>query len=219
MMRAREARRRGARSGCQGRSEGLPRDAGRIGGREVRGVVVGIEGEHVGVRIDDPESRKSFRAAKWCGTSRRRGPLLVARIIRRHALRTGDLPERLRQHVLDRSAEGRVGRNSPQLAPKGLYAEVLSGTAFTAPRAENQSTWLYKLRPSAMHGPYKRIKEGSCARDRSTRSRPCRTACAGPAAAANEAHRFSAGLATIAGSGVPRCRSASRCTSTEPTAR
>jgi homogentisate 1,2-dioxygenase len=53
-----------------------------------------------------------------------------------------------------------VGRNSPQRAPKGLYAEVLSGTAFTAPRAENQSTWLYKLRPSAMHGPYKRIADG-----------------------------------------------------------
>jgi homogentisate 1,2-dioxygenase len=53
-----------------------------------------------------------------------------------------------------------VGRNSPQLPPKGLYAEVLSGTAFTAPRAENHSSWLYKLRPSAMHGPYKRIKEG-----------------------------------------------------------
>ncbi|HWM45102.1 MAG TPA: homogentisate 1,2-dioxygenase, partial [Burkholderiales bacterium] len=30
---------------------------------------------------------------------------------------------------------------------------------FTAPRAENQSTWLYKLRPSAMHGPYRRIKD------------------------------------------------------------
>src|SRR5512134_956062 len=53
-----------------------------------------------------------------------------------------------------------VGRNSPQLAPKGLYAEVLSGTAFTAPRAENQSSWLYKLRPSALHGPYRRIKDG-----------------------------------------------------------
>jgi homogentisate 1,2-dioxygenase len=53
-----------------------------------------------------------------------------------------------------------VGRNSPQRAPKGLYTEVLSGTAFTAPRAENFSTWLYKLRPSAMHGPYRRIKDG-----------------------------------------------------------
>jgi homogentisate 1,2-dioxygenase len=53
-----------------------------------------------------------------------------------------------------------VGRNSPQRPPKGLYAEVLSGTAFTAPRAENQSSWLYKLRPSAMHPPYRRIKHG-----------------------------------------------------------
>jgi len=53
-----------------------------------------------------------------------------------------------------------IGRNSPQRAPKSLYAEVLSGTAFTAPRAENQSTWLYRLRPSAMHGPYRRIASG-----------------------------------------------------------
>jgi len=53
-----------------------------------------------------------------------------------------------------------VGRNSPQRAPKGLYAEVLSGSAFTAPRADNKSTWLYKLRPSAMHGPYRRIANG-----------------------------------------------------------
>src|SRR5919108_3162556 len=52
-----------------------------------------------------------------------------------------------------------VGQNSPQRPALGLYAEVLSGTAFTAPRAENQSTWLYKLRPSAMHGPYRRFKD------------------------------------------------------------
>src|SRR5688572_31947254 len=50
--------------------------------------------------------------------------------------------------------------NSPQRHALGLYTEVLSGTAFTAPRAENQSTWLYKLRPSAMHGPYRRIDQG-----------------------------------------------------------
>mgnify|MGYP003336697537 CR=1 FL=1 len=31
-----------------------------------------------------------------------------------------------------------VGRNSPQRPPKGLVAEVLSGTAFTAPRAEDE---------------------------------------------------------------------------------
>ncbi|MCX7962237.1 MAG: homogentisate 1,2-dioxygenase [Burkholderiales bacterium] len=53
-----------------------------------------------------------------------------------------------------------VGQNSPQRPPLGLYAEVLSGTAFTAPRAENLSVWLYKLRPSAMHPPYRRMSNG-----------------------------------------------------------
>jgi homogentisate 1,2-dioxygenase len=52
------------------------------------------------------------------------------------------------------------GQNSPQRPPRGLYAEVLSGTAFTAPRAENLSSWLYRLRPSAMHAPYRRIANG-----------------------------------------------------------
>src|SRR6185436_2241217 len=50
--------------------------------------------------------------------------------------------------------------NSPQRPARGLYPEVLSGTAFTAPRAGNRSSWLYKLRPSAGHGPYQRIKDG-----------------------------------------------------------
>src|SRR5436853_1107162 len=52
------------------------------------------------------------------------------------------------------------GQNSPQRAPKGLYAEQLSGTAFTAPRAENRRSWLYRIRPSAMHGPFRRIDSG-----------------------------------------------------------
>jgi homogentisate 1,2-dioxygenase len=51
-------------------------------------------------------------------------------------------------------------QNSPQRAPRGLYAEVLSGTAFTAPRAENLSSWLYRLRPSAMHAPFRRMAIG-----------------------------------------------------------
>ena len=34
-----------------------------------------------------------------------------------------------------------VGQNSPQRCPYGLYAEQLSGTAFTAPRAANRRTW------------------------------------------------------------------------------
>ena len=48
------------------------------------------------------------------------------------------------------------GRNSPQRPAFGLYAEQLSGTAFTAPRAENRRSWLYRMRPSAAHPPYAR---------------------------------------------------------------
>jgi len=43
------------------------------------------------------------------------------------------------------------GRNSPQRAPLGLYAEQLSGTAFTAPRGVNARSWLYRIRPSVSH--------------------------------------------------------------------
>ena len=47
-----------------------------------------------------------------------------------------------------------IGRNSPQRAPHGLYAELLSGSAFTAPRADNHRTWLYRRRPSVVVGAY-----------------------------------------------------------------
>lgn len=47
------------------------------------------------------------------------------------------------------------GRNSPQRVPYGLYAEQLSGTAFTAPRAENRRSWLYRMRPTAAHGAFR----------------------------------------------------------------
>ncbi|WP_142846437.1 homogentisate 1,2-dioxygenase [Telmatospirillum sp. J64-1] len=53
-----------------------------------------------------------------------------------------------------------VGQNSPQRAPYGLYAEQLSGTAFTAPRHANRRSWLYRIRPAAMHPPFRRIGNG-----------------------------------------------------------
>lgn len=40
------------------------------------------------------------------------------------------------------------GQNNPQTCPYGLYAEQLSGSAFTVPRAANQRSWLYRGRPS-----------------------------------------------------------------------
>jgi homogentisate 1,2-dioxygenase len=44
-----------------------------------------------------------------------------------------------------------VGRNSPQRCPYGLYAEQISGSPFTAPRATNERSWLYRIRPTVKH--------------------------------------------------------------------
>jgi homogentisate 1,2-dioxygenase len=52
------------------------------------------------------------------------------------------------------------GMNSPQKVPYGLYAEQLSGTAFTVPRSEARRSWLYRIRPSAGHGPFRRVDSG-----------------------------------------------------------
>jgi len=54
-----------------------------------------------------------------------------------------------------------IGQNSPQKAPYGLYAEKLSGTAFTAPRHENQQSWLYRILPSAAHEPFTELEASS----------------------------------------------------------
>lgn len=52
------------------------------------------------------------------------------------------------------------GQNSPQRAPYGLYAEQFSSTAFTAPRSENRRVWMYRIRPSAMHGSFRELASG-----------------------------------------------------------
>lgn len=49
--------------------------------------------------------------------------------------------------------------HSPQKVNHGLYAEQLSGTAFTAARAKNQRSWLYRIRPSVIHEPFQRYKQ------------------------------------------------------------
>ncbi len=46
------------------------------------------------------------------------------------------------------------GQNSPQKVNFGLYAEQLSGTAFTMPRGANKRSWLYRIRPSVVHKPF-----------------------------------------------------------------
>jgi len=53
------------------------------------------------------------------------------------------------------------GRNSPQRCAYGLYAEQFSGTAFTAPRHSNRRSWLYRIRPAAVHGEFFSISGGA----------------------------------------------------------
>ncbi|KAK2570765.1 Homogentisate 1 [Acropora cervicornis] len=52
------------------------------------------------------------------------------------------------------------GQNSPQKCPYGLYAEQLSGSAFTAPREYNCRSWLYRIRPSVIHKPFEKAFQG-----------------------------------------------------------
>src|SRR5689334_24203507 len=45
--------------------------------------------------------------------------------------------------------------NSPQRVPHGLYAEQFSGSSFTVARALQKRSWLYRIRPSVLHEPFK----------------------------------------------------------------
>jgi homogentisate 1,2-dioxygenase len=47
-----------------------------------------------------------------------------------------------------------VGQNSPQIPPYGLFSELISGTTFSAPRALNRRTYVFRIRPSVVHGNF-----------------------------------------------------------------
>ena len=97
-----------------------------------------------------------------------------------------------------------VGQNSPQRAPRGLYAEVLSFTSFTAPRADNLSTWVYRLRPSAMQSAYRRIGNGLLRSGPFTEvETPPNRLRWNPLPLPSKPTDFVDGLTTIAGSGDP----------------
>lgn len=95
-----------------------------------------------------------------------------------------------------------VGRNSPQRAPLGLYAEQISGTAFTAPRHENRRTWTYRIWPSVMHKPYRRIDNGRLRTGpfRETEATPSQLRWS-PFPIPQAATDFIGGIITIGGSG------------------
>ncbi|UPR01981.1 homogentisate 1,2-dioxygenase [Chloropicon primus] len=66
-------------------------------------------------------------------------------------------------HISSEAVKGSLPSkgNNPKKCPYGLYAEQVSGTAFTAPRAKNQRSWLYRMRPSVTHEIIGNFGEGS----------------------------------------------------------
>lgn len=94
-----------------------------------------------------------------------------------------------------------VGRNSPQRAPLGLYAEQLSGTAFTEPRHHNRRSWLYRIRPSAAHPPFRRIPDGRLRSAPFTAEPDPNRLRWGPLPLPQEPADFVEGLVTVGGNG------------------
>ena len=99
-----------------------------------------------------------------------------------------------------------TGRNSPQRCPYGLYAEQLSGTAFTAPRADNRRSWLYRVRPSAMHAPFQRTHAGRIVSSFDSLPVSPNQLRWNPLPMPEVPTDFVQGIVTMAGSGTPRAQ-------------
>lgn len=99
-----------------------------------------------------------------------------------------------------------VGQNSPQKCAEGLYAEQISGTAFTAPRHENRRTWYYRTLPSAVHEPFEKIDNGLLLKDASQCGANPNQLRWPPPPIPSEPTDFVQGLITMAGSGSPETK-------------
>lgn len=100
-----------------------------------------------------------------------------------------------------------VGRNSPQRCPYGLYAEQLTGSAFTAPRADNRRSWLYRIRPSAIHRPFEPIEARHITSDFGQVPTPPNQLRWNPLPVSDEPTDFVDALFTLAGNGDPHAQS------------
>ena len=93
--------------------------------------------------------------------------------------------------------------NSPQRCPYGLYAEQLSGTPFTAPRAFNRRSWLYRIRPGVTHGPFEQLDDGHIGADFQSTVTPPNQLRWNPLPMPASPTDFVDGLVTYAGNGDP----------------
>jgi homogentisate 1,2-dioxygenase len=96
-----------------------------------------------------------------------------------------------------------VGQNSPQRVAHGLYAEQISGTAFTAPRHANRRTWTYRIRPGVMHEPFRRADNGRIVSTFGDVAAPPNQMRWDPLPMPDAPADFVEGLVTMAGNGSP----------------
>jgi homogentisate 1,2-dioxygenase len=94
-------------------------------------------------------------------------------------------------------------QNSPQRCPYGLYAEQLSGTAFTAPRHVNRRSWLYRIRPAVTHRPFQPMAQGHISSDFSELATPPNQLRWSPLPLPDKPTDFVEGLVTLGGNGDP----------------
>jgi len=99
------------------------------------------------------------------------------------------------------------GQNNPQKPAHGLYAEQLSGTAFTVPRAHNQRSWLYRCRPSVCHEPAKMIDSKDLFSDFNSLIPEPNQLRWSPPEFPKEKVDFIQGLKTYCGAGTPQMKS------------
>ena len=97
-----------------------------------------------------------------------------------------------------------VGQNSPQRCPYGLMSELVSGTTFGAPRSLNRRSYLFRIRPSVLQGPFEPMQH------RTLLTPPFEGVVAspnhynwGPFADCSASDDFVDGLATLCGNGSP----------------
>ncbi|WP_229751367.1 homogentisate 1,2-dioxygenase [Undibacterium terreum] len=98
-------------------------------------------------------------------------------------------------------------QNSPQKVAYGLYAEQVSGTAFTAPRHHNRRSWLYRIRPAAMHHPFQQISNRGIVSQFDQIAAPPNQLRWDPLPMPAEASDFIQGWITMAGNGSPDAQS------------
>eukprot|EP01133_Synstelium_polycarpum_P009131 gene9131-10708_t len=98
------------------------------------------------------------------------------------------------------------GQNTPQNCPHNLYAEQLSGNAFTVARSVQQRSWLYRIRPSVVHTPFVALERESLLVEVGNLNPNPNQLRWKPFPIAEKPHDFVDGLVTICGAGHPSVR-------------